>query len=171
MKAGPHSGNSLEQIMRLKFKEQNKLGKFYWGYSGTLCNPLKVQRFAKESVERGTWPVLVLSPTSSAYDVGRIQRVSEYSHDNETWTRLELGAYLWNCRFAAVASNLRRVQHFINLNEYVEATGTKERSLGEYVRHRVSKACAFFVGESTQSRVAKVCYVAELKFPFCVFLR
>jgi hypothetical protein len=171
MKAGPHSGNSLEEIIKMKLKEQCEFNKFYWGYSGSLCHPHKVQEFCQQSIKNGITPLLVLSQTKSAYNIGEIKKVYEYSIDNEKWEKLPFGVYLWNCRFAITASNLQKVNQHIDLNEYVVATEKGKRLLGEYLRYRINKACAFLEGASSQPRLVKVSYIAEVVFPFCIYLR
>jgi len=172
MKAGPHSGDSLEDIIKMKLEEQSKFGRFYWGYSGTLCHPYRVQKFAQEAIEKGIIPLLVLSPTNSAYDVGGTRKiVHEYSIDNKKWDKLPKGVHLWNCKFAVIASNLQKVDQYIDLNEYIVATEKKVCLLGEYIRYRVNKACAIFRGTSDKPSLTKISYIAELVPPFCIFLR
>lgn len=172
MKAGPHSGNALHDIIKMKVEEQDKFGKFYWGYSGSLCYPYRVQEFAQKITNSGSLPLLVLSPTKSAYNVEGIKKVYEYSVDNKTWNKLPFGVYLWNCKFAVTATDLKKVDLYIDLNEYVVATDNKKRSLGDYIKYRVNKACAIFSGPSfLQPRLVKVSYIANLVAPFCVFLR
>jgi len=172
MKAGPHSGDTLEDIIKMKLEEQTKFGRFYWGYSGTLCHPYKVQKFAQEAVNNGVVPLLVLSPTRSAYDVGGIKKiVHEYSIDDKKWNKLPRGVHLWNCKFAITASNMQKVDQYIDLNEYIVASGKKACPLGEYIRYRVNKACAIFRGMSNQPCLTKISYIAELVPPFCIFLR
>jgi hypothetical protein len=169
MKAGPHSGNSLEKIIKMKMEELNRFGKFYWGYSGTLCHPYRVQRFVQAN--RDTQVMLILSPTKSAYKVENFKKIREYSIDNKKWKRLPQGIYLWNCKFAVVASNLKQVDQYINLNEYYVTTTQGSCLLGKYLRYRVNKACALFRETSSQPCLVKVSYIAELVYPFCIFLR
>jgi hypothetical protein len=171
MKAGPHSGDALKDIIKMKLEEQTKFGRFYWGYSGSLCHPYRVQEFAQNAVKNGTLPLLVLSPTKSAYDLGGIKKVHEYSIDNKKWDELPAGVYLWNCRFAVIASRLREVDLYIDLNEYVTAARTATRPLGEYLKYRVNKACAFLKGKSDHPCLTRISYIAELVFPYCIYLR
>lgn len=169
MKAGPHSGNSLDVIIKMKKEEEEKFGIFYWGYSGTLCHPFKIQKFAMEAIKNKTIPKLLFSVTESAYNPPGIKKVYKYSLDARVWKDLPTGVYLWNCDYAIIATNLKEVEAYVDLNEYVVTE--KKKRLGEYLRYRVNKACAKFYGATRFPRLVKVKYVADIVSPFCVFLK
>jgi hypothetical protein len=172
MKAGPHSGDSLEEIINMKLEEESKIGKFFWGYSGSLCHPFKVQEFCWIATKENEEVMLILSETKSAYgSKEEIRKVSEYSIDGKNWNKLPESIHLWNCKFAVTASKLRKVDQYIDLNEYVVVVKNGEVKLGEYIRYRVNKACAILKNQAHIPRLVKISYIATLVPPFCIFVR
>ncbi len=169
MKAGPHSGDSLDKIINMKYEEEKRIGKFYWGYSGTLCHPFRVQDFCKYALLRNMKVKLLLTPTKSEYNPGGIRKVARFSTDNLHWYPLPNGVHLWNCKYAVIAKNLKKIKNaFINLNEYIVFPSKK--LLSEYFRGRVNKACALFATTNSKSKLLPISYVADVISPFCIFL-
>ncbi len=169
MKAGPHSGNTLDEIINMKLEEESKLKRFYWGYSGSLCHPYVVQKFCKEATELGKKVKLLLTPTKSNYNPRVIKKVTEFSMDNIRWYSLPQGVHLWNCKYAIIAKNLKKSNIFINLGEYI--VFPNRRPLINYLKGRVNKACAILSNTRHGFQPLYVSYVANVIEPFCIFLR
>jgi hypothetical protein len=171
MKAGPHSGDSLEEIIKMKLDEDSKIGKFFWSYSGSLCHPFKVQEFCQKAAKENEEVMLILSETKSAYGSKKeIRKVSEYSIDGKNWNKLPEGVHPWNCKFVVTASKLGKVNQYVDLNKYVVAKND-EVKLGEYIRYRVNKVCAVLKNQAHIPRLVKISYTATLVSPFCIFVR
>ena len=86
MKVGPHSGMSLEQIFASKLDEETRLGKHYWGYSGTLCHPDRVLAFVDYVKSFHEVPHLLLVETTSGYN-SPIGKISRFSTDRSSYGR------------------------------------------------------------------------------------
>lgn len=177
MKAGAHSGYDLGEIFEMKKREEHSCGRFYWGYSGTLCHPSRVHRFVSQLNSRGhsssdPAPMLVLAYTASAYS-SNIGKLTEYSVDGRVWFPLHPEVSLTGCQYAVVGRHLRPVDITIDLNKYKTVSGEKiGKPLGEYIRYRVNKACAIFHPDGAlPQRNVRVLYVGELISPYCVCVR
>jgi hypothetical protein len=174
MKVGPHSGNSLDEIITMKLKEQAMTGSFYWGYSGSLCHPKRVHAFVEEADKIGSPVHLVFSPTISRYNPPKFEKATRFSVDERHWHRLPKFIRLWNCKYAFVASELNTLNAGIDLDDYVVASGDYRGTLlGRYLRGRLNKACAFFIEPrpNVVRKITRVSNLARLVPPYCVFLR
>ena len=176
MKAGSHSGDTLREIIDFKIDEQRKTGRFYWGYSGSLCHPKRVRDFIEESKRRNLEVSLVLSSTTSEYSPPYFRRVREISVDSKTWNPIPKHVNLWNCKYALVAKGLRRIDAKIRLGDYIVATGrSRGRPLDGFIRGRVSKACAFLNSTHRHHKISSsapsVQYQAAIVPPYSVYAR
>jgi hypothetical protein len=176
MKVGPHSGDALDTIIQMKFDEERKIGKFYWGYSGSLCHPIIVRGFIEESKKSNRSVSLLFSQTASKYHPPHFRKVREYSEDSQTWHELPAGVHLWNCQYAIVGKELKELTASIRLADYVVGTGNfRGRPMSRYIRGRVSKACAF-LGTTPRHRKVRsgdtgIQYHARVVSPYCVYVR
>lgn len=175
MKAGPHSGYDLDEIFTMKKEEERLHGKFFWGYAGTLCHPIKIHAFVSQSLnEYGNAPMLVLTTTSSKYfsDLGTIK---EYSLDGKDYWPLPAGVFLTGCTFVVIGTNLERVDFTVDLNRYNVADGKNVgRPLGHLIRYHVNKGCAILSPNRVvpiEPKYARVSYIAQLVTPYCAFVR
>ncbi len=83
MKIGTYAGEPLKDIVARKQEEERSAGCFYWGYGGTLCQPLtQVQPFAEEARELGATPVAVLIASASRSALATHQ-AAEHSIDHQ----------------------------------------------------------------------------------------
>jgi hypothetical protein len=176
MKVGFHSGENLEAIIKRKRQEEGNAGKIFWGYGGTLCHPLtQVIPFVKESLNKVLKPVLFMSFTSSKSKyVSRVGEAREYSFDNKNWYPLPSGVSVKGSRYAIICKNLLRLDVSVNLNFYEVAIGkNKGKPLGEVIKSRIDKACAFLNPNHSDSppKMVKILYIAEIVEPFAVILR
>jgi hypothetical protein len=174
MKVGYHGEESFEEIIRRKKQEEKINGKFFWGYSSTLCHPLtQVRPFVMEAFENGLKPVVLFSYTPSKH-LFQTKQVKEYSIDKKEWYPLPSGISTKGSKYALVCKNLQELNALINLNMYKVAVGqNKGKPLGEVIRFRVDKACAFFDpdGIDREEKKVKISYFAEITEPFAVFVR
>jgi len=175
MKAGPHSGDTLEKIINFKLDEQLVAGWFYWGYSGSLCHPKRVGAFIQDSANKNLGVNLVLASTTSHYNPSYFKKAEEISKDSKTWHSIPSYVNLWNCRYALLCEGLKKINAKIRLDDYVLATGaSKGQTLDRYIRGRVSKACGFLKTANSR-RIShpelQVQYCAKLVSPYCIYVR
>jgi hypothetical protein len=174
MIVGPHSGFSLDEILEMKKAEELRLGRFYWGYAGSLCHPPKVQDFARQSISRiGEAPKVVMVATMSQYHSKSVGVLGRFSIDGEKYDGIEEGVTLIGCTIAVTCTNLNRCAASIDLNRYRVANGLREGvPMGSYIRYQINKACAFLVPEAPElpPRIVSVVATADLVEPFCGYL-
>lgn len=178
MKVGPHSGLTLQEIIAIKEKEERKCGKFFWGYAGTLCHPFRVTSFAKYAIASGVTPMLVMAYTPSAYLASK-KLLTEFSEDGIHWQPLPKGVVLTGCKYAVIGRGLRPCKMKIDINSYVIWESAQQRlwegfarTLGDYLRGQVNKACAILSPSPKKPRrEVEIIYAAEITEPYCVFVR
>jgi hypothetical protein len=179
MKAGPYCGYSLEQILDIKKKEQEKIGKFFWGYSGVFCRPNKLQTFVSHAHSNREKVYVLFSETKSSYDTQTVDRFSEFSKDRSVWNKLPGEVLLvGNSKkphFAVAARNLMEVDYELDIGDYCTISGMfpdKGRYLNDYFRYRVDKACGYYLpkGDGLKKNI-KIKFVAELEEPYSVYIR
>jgi hypothetical protein len=176
MKVGPHSGMSLSDIAASKYSEQDLYGIHYWGYSGTLCHPLRVLRHVEQAIaEQGSGPSLLLSGTRSKYQSSR-GRMGSYSVDGHKYRELQPGVQLQGAQFALVATNLRAFDAKICMDHYLVQGGKNDSlPLSMHMRGRINKACVRLSKPSatipTSQRIIRLAYKADLVHPYVVWLR
>jgi len=176
MKVGYHCDESLEEIIKRKREEEIIVGKFFWGYGGSLCHPLtQVKPFILEALKRKLKPLALFSLTSSKY-ISQAKVAREYSINKKEWYPLPAGVLIkGGCQYALICKNLRKVSMPIDLNMYRVATGkNKGKPLREVVKFQVDKACAFLNqtnNDLLKSKNKETFYIAEIIEPFAVFLR
>jgi ribosomal protein L30E len=171
MKIGPFCGFSLEEIIDIKTKEQESIGKFFLGYSGVFCHPKRVSEFiqlAKNEKEK----VVVLFTTTPSNFNSPIEKLSHYSLDTETWKKLPKGVLLVGSKFSIVAKNMKPVNFEVDLSHYQSMLGTVPgKTLDDYLRYRCDKACAQYSPKSQSGKLAKIAYMCELTDEGCVYVR
>lgn len=173
MKIGYHAGETLEDIIDRKRKEETLTGQFFWGYGGTICHPTnQVLRFLSLAQSEHDVPVVAMIPTLSRY-LGSGFNSKEYSLDQKTWLPLPDGISVLGSKFALVCTNLRKFNCVADLVQYKVAIGPSAgRTVMEYFRYHVGKVCAIkSCFHTTNSMRCKVPYIADLVFPGAVFLR
>jgi hypothetical protein len=175
MKAGPHSGYDLDEIFTMKKKEERLHGKFFWGYAGTLCHPIKIRSFVKKSLrDYNKTPALVLMTTSSKY-FSNSPIIKEYSVDGKYYYPIPDGIILTGCTFVIIGKDLKKVNINIDLNKYYVADGkNRGKPLGECIRYHVNKGCAILSPHSitsTAPKYGRISYIAQLAEPYCAFVR
>ena len=176
MKVGPHSGMSLAEIAASKAEEERRLGRHFWGYSGSLCHPRRVVDFVAYARAMTETPVqLLLIETSSDYR-SSIGKIAAFSTDQQHYTRFADAVQLEGAQFAFVARDLQRIDSDIDLDAFSVVGGRNDgRSLSQHLRHRINKA---FVRTVTHAAAAarisarcRLAYSARLVEPFAVWLR
>lgn len=143
MKYGFHVQETVDDIMKRKTKEMQDLGQLFWGYGGSICNPItQVQPFLEENSRRGESTYLLLIRTSSDYHaVGSVAKF--YSRDKVEWKKIPDGINVIGSKFALVCEDLTPMRFLLNLSQYKIAVGkSKNKLLKDYFRGRVDKACA-----------------------------
>jgi hypothetical protein len=174
MIVGPHSGYSLDEILNMKQLEERKLGVMYWGYAGSHCRPLRVQRFAVEAeTAHGVPPLLVMVETASRYNSQSVGHARFLSSDGLSYEPMPEGVTMIGCTSSLVCRSLTRIDSSIDLNTYRVWGGKGDgEALGTYIRYQVNKACALPCSPAVDRspRVVQVVATAELIAPFAVHL-
>ena len=160
----------------MKKKEEQVLGRFFWGYAGTLCHPSKVIPFVQKSLDGYQQaPQLVMSTTPSKYYSSSVGRIKEYSEDGRTYRPLDDEVTLIGCTYAVIAKNIRQVDVVLDLNKYEMANGSHlGKPLGEFIRYQINKGCAKLYSNDIppyDPRNVRISYMADLVSPYCVFLK
>ena len=170
MKIGPFCGFSLPEIISIKQKEQEKIGKFYLGYSGVFCHPKRVSEFIQNARNQQEKIMVLFTTTPSNFN-SPIARLSHESHDAQNWTALPEEVLLVGSKFSIVAKNIQPTNFDLDLSQYESMLGTTPgKTLDEYLRFRCDKACAVHKESRAKTpRIAKISYTCELEN--CVYVK
>lgn len=179
MKAGPYCNYSLDEIIKIKQEEEQKCGKFFWGYGGVFCRPNVVNAFISHAQVNKKRPLVMFSTTLSAYNTSDGGRFTHFSSDKSKWRSLPEEVLLVGNKkaphFAIVARNLRKIEIKLNLSNYCLFAGifpNPNKYLDVYFRYRVDKACGFYSPRNTaEERIIKIDYLGELVEPYCVYIK
>lgn len=170
MKYGYRGTEDVSVILRRKRAELEASGRVFWGYNGTLCDPVRqVRPFCEAAAGE---PVhLALSPTPSPlYASGTA--ASECSADRKTWGPVPEGVRVLDSRKALVADSLQRVDLRLDLSTCSVAVGpSRGRSAAEHLRFRVDKACLERRDAEGARREVQVDWLLRLAPPYAVYLR
>lgn len=173
MKAGYHTDETLDEIIRRKILEEKRCGVVYWGYNGVLCHPHnQIIPFVRSALEYGEKPKLLLSVTPSKFQREKCI-AKEYSIDGEHWLPFPKEALLTGCRYSVVCRNFRPVNFALDIGQYRVAIGRSAgRILNDYFKFRTDKACATLDNTlKGGSKLLKIAYEADLVEPYAVFIR
>lgn len=172
MKIGPFCGFSLDEIIDIKTKEQESIGRFYLGYSGVFCHPRRVSEFVKLAKSEGE-KVMVLFTTTPSNFHSPIEKLAQYSLDGENWSALPEEVLLVGSKFSIVAKDMKQVDFDIDLSKYQSMLGTEAgKTLDQYLRFRCDKACAVYnPHELPEGKKAKIKYMCELDEEGCVYVK
>lgn len=178
MKAGPYCGYSLDEIIKIKQKEEKEIGKFFWGYGGVFCRPNILQTFISKAQSENEKVWVLFSETKSSYTTTTQDRFTEFSKDSNTWERLSdkvlLVGNIQKKHFAITANNLVKNEFDLNIANYATMTGifpNTNKYLDTYFRYRVDKACGYYLpGINSNEREVHVNYIAELVEPFSTYI-
>jgi hypothetical protein len=173
MKFGFHAQEHAHDIITRKKLEFQTSGLMFWGYNGTLCNPVKqVQPFVKSMNEQNSKVYLAMSYTrSKPANAGGIV-ASEYSIDNVIWSAIPDGIKVIGSKYAIVCSDLITTSEYINFCEYKIAIGHSEgTNANNYIRYQVDKGCMKKTNKNViQAEMIKIELYAEIVYPYAVFL-
>ena len=170
MKIGPFCGFSLQEIIDIKIQEEQIVGKFFLGYSGVFCHPKRVSEFIKLATSEGEKVTVLFTVTPSNF-YSPIEKLLNYSIDNQHWIELPTDVLLVGSKYSIVANNLRPVDFEIDLTQYQSMLGpVPGKPLNEYLRFRCDKSCAIYSPRATEiSKTAKIAYMCELVDEGCVY--
>ncbi|HTH93371.1 MAG TPA: hypothetical protein VL576_02755 [Candidatus Paceibacterota bacterium] len=172
MKIGPFCGFSLEEIINIKTGEQDKIGKFFLGYSGVFCHPKRVSEFIQLAKSEGEKVTVLFITTPSNFN-SPIERLSYYSSDANLWQPLPEEVLLVGSKFSIVAKDIQKVDFDINLTDYQSMLGaTPGKTLDEYLQWRCDKSCAVYnPGKLDKQKMKKVSYICELTDEGVVYVK
>ncbi len=177
MKVGPYCGYSLEEIIDIKQKEQKKVGKYFWGYSGVFCRPNVVKNLV--SYAKGKKVYVLFVETKSDFKPSTYDRFEKYSEDGGVWKDIPDDILLVGNKnkshFAITSNKLKKVDMNFDLSQYCTLKGifpNDNQRLDTYFRYRVDKACGVYVPNGmAEKRGVQIKYVSELVEPYSVFIR
>lgn len=171
MKVGMHAQESLEDILKRKQAEIDRVGFAMWGYGGPTCHPARVQQHAGECAEVGRPIRLVMEPVNSKHD-REPKRAEYFSLDNHEWEQVPDGINVLGSRYALCITNLREVDEDLPLAATQVAFGPSIGKAGDaYIKGRVDKACLEVVPDYGDGKVVSIKLSADLVSPWSVFLR
>lgn len=173
MKSGVFAGEPLERILERKLGEVRDLGRFFWGYGGSICHPRsQLVPHAQAAAASGGLSHLVMSHTTSQLHQDA-KPATEFSRDGVSWEPLPSGINVLGSRFAVVCGAPKQVNYELDLSRYRVSIGPSAgRLLSDYIRARVDKACAQ-LDEALAScgpRV-RIFWQAPVVEPYAVLLR
>lgn len=172
MKIGPYCGYSLEEIIDIKRSEEEKVGVFYFGYSGVFCHPSKVNRFLVHAKRNGITEVKILFITTPSSFTSNLPRSSTFSIDGFNWAKLNESVLLVGNKFAFVAKNIKNVNYHLDITQYRVMLGMRRGNfLNDYLKYRADKGCAIYEPQEHESKFVRIEYECDLVYPFCVFVR
>ena len=167
MKYGVHAGEKVDDIMSRKIKEIKNNGFCFFGYGGSFIHPTnQVQPFCKDKDV-----YLLLTRTKSNYTKNTSKSLY-YSVDKNEYLEIPNSINVYGSKYALVLDELIKYDKDINLCEYEVGIGnSKGKTLSEYFRYRVDKACAVYKGKSSNKKIIHIDYIAKLKYPYSVFVK
>jgi len=177
MKVGPYCGYALDEIIDIKQKEQKKVGKYFWGYSGVFCKPNVVKNLV--SYAEGNKVYVLFVETKSNFKPSSFDRFNKFSEDGGVWNDLPKDVLLVGNKnkshFAIIANKLKRVDITLDLSHYYTLRGifpNDNQRFDTYFRYRVDKACGVYVpNDKAEKKEVQIKYVSELVEPYSVFIR
>lgn len=181
MKAGPYCGYSLEEIIKIKQKEEKEIGKFFWGYGGVFCRPDLIKAFASSANQNKKKTLVLFTETKSSYKTTSEGRFTDFSENKLEWDPLPKKVLLVGNKqrphFAICGKNLKKVDLKIDLSQYQVFLKSGlfpdlDKNLIDYFKYRVDKALGIYTPKKTpENKMIKINYVCELTEPHCVYIR
>jgi hypothetical protein len=177
MKVGPYCGYSLNQIIDIKQKEQKKVGKYFWGYSGVFCRPNVVKNLV--SYAKGNKVYVFFVETKSDFKPSTYDRFNKFSEDGGVWNNLPEDVLLVGnknkAHFAIIGNKLKEIDMTLDLSQYCTLKGVfanDNQRFDKYFRYRVDKACGVYLpNDETEKKEVQVKYVSELVEPYAVYIK
>jgi len=177
MKVGPYCGYSLDEIIDIKQKEQKKVGKYFWGYSGVFCRPNVIKNLV--SYANGKKIYVLFVETKSDFIPSTFDRFNQFSEDGGIWNDLSDDVLLVGnknkAHFAITAKKLKKVDMTIDLSQYCTLKGifpNDTQRFDKYFRYRVDKACGVYIpNDNVEKKEVQIKYISELVEPYSVFIR
>lgn len=174
MKYGVHASENVDSIITRKMEEISKTGRMFWGYGGCICHPkTQVQKFLKENFNRGERTYLLLVKTESQLHNTPV-RMECYSEDGCDWKKIPEEINVLGSKYAITCNSFNSCNFDLNLSSYKVAVGNSvNKSLAEYMRGRVDKACGILNPEQecTAAKIVNVSYWGEVCYPGAVFCK
>ena len=177
MKVGPYCGLSLDKIINIKQKEEKKVGKFFWGYSGVFCRPHVVNNLIRYA--QGEKIHVLFVETKSKFIPRSHSKFRMYSTDKDRWLKLPKDVLLIGNtsqpHFAITGKNLKKVDFNIDLSQYCTLKGVfpnESQRFDNYFKYRVDKACGVYIeNSSTEKKEISIKYVSELVEPYSILIK
>ena len=177
MKVGPYCGYSLDEIIKIKQKEEKEAGMYFWGYSGVFCRPMVIKNLVNNTGDQNIKVLFV--ETKSDFIPQKVDKFEKYSEDNGEWRPLPSNVLLVGNKskphFAITAKNLREVNMVLDLSQYCTLKGifpNDNQRFDRYFKYRVDKACGVYVPNSTlETKKITIKYISDLVPPYTVSIR
>jgi len=177
MKVGPYCGYSLDEIINIKQKEEKKVGKYFWGYSGVFCRPNVVKNLVNYA--NGNKVYVLFIETKSDFKPSTFDKFNKFSRDGGIWNDLPedvlLVGNMNKPHFAITGNKLKEVNMTINLSQYCTLKGifpNENQRFDKYFRYRVDKVCGVYVpNNKVEKKDVQVKYISELIEPYSILIR
>ena len=141
MKYGVHASESVESIITRKQEELAVNGRFFWGYGGVVCHPIKqiIPFLQQDSNDDGTY--LLLSRTPSNFN-NQPKPAKLCSIDGDNWENIPSGISVYGSKYALSCTSLKQCNFDIDLSSYIVGIGPSYgRLLSDYIGGRIDKGC------------------------------
>ena len=177
MKVGPYCGYSLDEMIDIKQKEQKKVGKYFWGYSGVFCRPNVIRNLV--SYANGNKIYVLFVETKSDFKPSTFDKFEQFSEDGGIWNDLPKDVLLVGNKnkshFAITANKLEKVNMTLNLSQYCTLKGifpNDNQRFDTYFRYRIDKGCGvYFPNDMTEKKGVEIKYMSELVEPYSVYIK
>lgn len=177
---GMSAGETVEEILKRKIDDTNKIGFTFWVYKSYQANPKIVQGFCKKAQKenRKVFCIFIEPSTPNGARPTKINlSAKEYSSNNKKWIQLPktLGPVTGAINRSVYAlrfSKIKKIDSSIDLWDYADYSTKKSIKirLGNSTLCVIKKNTSGEIGRmNTHTR--KIIAVGLLCKPFCVWLR
>lgn len=179
MKVGPYCGYTLNEIIDIKQKEEERVGKFFWGYSGVFCRPNIINNFLSHAIQNDKNIKVLFSETKSSFNTKNPDRFEKYSKDGSKWEELNKNVLLVGNKekkhFAITGKDLKKENIKLDISQYCTLIGmfpNTNQYLDTYFKYRVDKACGYYLPrKNVKEKIIEVQYICDLVEPYSLYIR
>lgn len=171
VKVGPHSQESMQEIVKRKNKEVDTTGVAFFGYHGGPQPIKRVIPFTENSINVKVLMNEATYARDPHPDRETFLRMTRFTTDGKTWNLVPTGINT-DCMFAFVLGNIKEVCYDIDLSVYTVGIGPKKGIYAKnYLIGRVSKACLEKTPIPSEQFILPIHYEASLLPPYGVTLK
>lgn len=168
MKFGVHASEQPYDTISRKERELKENSTMYWGYGGTLLDPIKVVQPFCEECGGNIWVYMI--PTKSPH-LGEPLRSTKMSTNKYHWTDIPGKVNVLGSKKAIVCDKIEMINETINIGNYSVAIGpSKGRNVSDYLQNRTDKACMVESNSNKKEKLLKAIYRFGIASPYAVYV-